>query len=473
MTPKTVLPIAGGSKVVVPDSLDLITTYVVREQEDWFEDEIKFLRILLKPGQKVIDIGANYGLYTLSMANAIGSEGRLWAFEPGSSTAAYLKESLVVNRIEMVVLDQRALSEQAGTARLSLNANAELNELVRDGGDGRLTEEVALTSLDEAQQYYGWSDIDFIKIDAEGEEAAIIKGGRRFLEKNSPLIQYEIKAGAAYHLDLVRLFSDIGYLSYRLIPGLNVLVPFNPNETIDPFLLNLFCCKADRAAKLATEGYLVLDDAEWRNPDSSDTAAVLAQRLGVEAHGWRSYLLRLPYGRMLSDVWQTSGRGQQFAAIEKAIALHSIANDKREDTVIRVMALRSCFNILSECVRQEPSGFRRMTLARVAGDYGMRGIGVSALTALIQEIQTTNQLDFSEPFLAASERFDLIDPKGQVSNWIFAGLLETYERKSSFSSYYTGNSALQRLEVMGQLGYASPEMERRLGLVKQRFGIQK
>ena len=47
-----VLPIVDGLKVVVPDSMDLITPYVLREQGDWFEEEIRFVRRVLEPAQR-------------------------------------------------------------------------------------------------------------------------------------------------------------------------------------------------------------------------------------------------------------------------------------------------------------------------------------------------------------------------------------------------------------------------------------
>jgi hypothetical protein len=65
MSPTTTLTLVDGVRIIVPDSLNIITTYVLREQKDWFEDEIKFLRQLLQPGDRVIDVGANYGVYTL------------------------------------------------------------------------------------------------------------------------------------------------------------------------------------------------------------------------------------------------------------------------------------------------------------------------------------------------------------------------------------------------------------------------
>ena len=59
------LTLVDGVKIVVPNSLNLITPYVLREQPDFFEDELKSVSKLIGPGQKVIDLGANYGVYTL------------------------------------------------------------------------------------------------------------------------------------------------------------------------------------------------------------------------------------------------------------------------------------------------------------------------------------------------------------------------------------------------------------------------
>jgi len=176
----TTLTLVDGVQIVVPDSLDLITPYVLQEQQDWFEDEIKFLRHLLQPGQNVIDIGANYGVYTLSMAKKVGSTGRVWAFEPASSTARLLADGIAVNGFAHVALEQSALSSTPGTAQLSLNQNSELNSLVHGNPSTNASETVALTTLDECMKRYDWQNIDFVKIDAEGEESNILKGGERF-----------------------------------------------------------------------------------------------------------------------------------------------------------------------------------------------------------------------------------------------------------------------------------------------------
>ena len=131
MTASTTLTLVDGVRIVVPDSLGLMTPYVLLEQQDWFEDEIKFLRRALQPGQKVVDIGANYGVYTHSMAHTVGPSGRVWAFEPASSTARLLVEGIAANGFGHVVVESSALSNTCGSARLSLNENSELNALVQ------------------------------------------------------------------------------------------------------------------------------------------------------------------------------------------------------------------------------------------------------------------------------------------------------------------------------------------------------
>jgi FkbM family methyltransferase len=329
MLPTTILTMVDGVRVVVPDSLDLITPYVLREQQDWFEDEIKFLRRLLEPGDKVIDIGANYGVYTLSMARTVGPEGHVWAFEPASGTANLLAEGIAANGFAHVNLERSALSCNRGTAQLSLNQNSELNALLHGETPAEASETVALVTLDDCMQRYGWRDIELVKIDAEGEEANILKGGERFLGDLSPLVQYEVKVGEHVHLELVRAFARLGYDSYRLVPGLDLLVPFDIESPADAYQLNLFCCKPDRAARLAARGFLMEVDA------ATDHGLILKQWLphlsiGTGSHslyGWHHALVKLPYGAHLAGLWERTVAAGHSGEVEKALFLHALSRD--------------------------------------------------------------------------------------------------------------------------------------------------
>jgi FkbM family methyltransferase len=245
---------AGGVTVAVPGRIDLLTPYVLLEQEDWFEDEIGFLRKTLRAGMRVVDIGANYGLYTLSLAKVVGPSGRVWAVEPASGTADYLRQSVELNGFGQVTVIQKALSDREGTARLSIEANSELNSL--SAGTSGATEEVPLTTLDALAAGQAWGAIDFLKLDAEGEEERIVAGGVVFLGTASPLVMFEIRHGERLNLQLVERLAAAGYGTYRLVPGLDLLVPWDPAAALDPFQLNLFACKPDRAALLESAGAL-------------------------------------------------------------------------------------------------------------------------------------------------------------------------------------------------------------------------
>lgn len=471
MTSSTTLTLVDGVRIVVPDSLNLITPYVLQEQQDWFEDEIKFLRGMLQPGQKVIDIGANYGVYTLCMANAVGATGRVWAFEPASGTASLLAEGIAANGYTQVVLEQSALSSVSGTARLSLNDNSELNALVHDAPSTGAVETVPLQTLDECMEKHGWHEIDFMKIDAEGEEVNILKGGERFFREVSPLVQYEIKAGDDLHLELVQEFARRGYDSYRLVPGLDLLVPFDTASPADGYLLNLFCCKPERAARLAAQG-LLLDAAAHRRAVGAERMKVLADTFKIrEDYDWRRALGHMPYAARFTDLWgQTVAEGDSAEVVE-ALAFYAFSRDARQASVDRFTALEAGFQSLKRVCERQPSYLRLASLARVARDYGARSLAVSVLQQLGNTIFQQNRVDPREPFLAPGQRFDGVRPGESIGNWVLAAILEESERLGAFSSFYTGTAAQQRLQMIQSLGFGDAEMGRRLRLLQQRFGL--
>ncbi|HYC45076.1 MAG TPA: FkbM family methyltransferase [Burkholderiales bacterium] len=450
------LTLVDGVRVVVPDSLQLITPYVLREQEDWFEDEFAFLRELLEPGENAIDIGANCGVYTLTIARAVGPSGHVWAFEPASDTARLLAAGIDANGCANVTLQQCAISGARGTAELALHGHSELNALVRGSAGGSATETVRVETLDALAGTFGARTIDFLKIDAEGEEAAIIAGAAAFFERHSPLVQYEIKAGDQIHFELVAAFAARGYRSYRLVPGLGVLVPFEADAAPDPFLLNVFCCKADRAARLAARGKLV---------DRPERAVARPE------HDWRESIAGAPYGRQLAASWQRTVDAGRSGDVEAALALHAMRRDGAYSAAQRFGALQESFRLLRALCEDEPDYLRLASLARVAGEYGARAVAVRALNDLYGSIARSQSADVSEPFLPPLARFDGLDPAGAIGKWVLGAVLEAMEKLAAYSSFYTGAGARERLQTIARLGFGSPEMQRRLALVNARFPV--
>jgi FkbM family methyltransferase len=469
MTRTRTFDITGGARIVTPDSLNLVTPYVLYEQEDWFEEEIGFLRLFLQPGQQAIDVGANYGIYTLSIAKAVGPTGAVWAFEPASSTAAFLEQGIAANKFTQVILERSALSRECGSAQLTLNNDPELNALTRANETAGASETVPVATLDDCLQRYGWKHIDFLKIDAEGEEANIIEGGRRFFADLSPLILYEVKAGATVHLELVAKFAAVGFDSYRLVPGLDMLVPFDAAaEKPDNYLLNLFCCKKDCAASLSDRG-LLLDAASIAAYRTGNRLNDFRQRHGHE-YTWQRRLAALPYGSICAPFWDDSE--SDSAALNDALALYAISQDVNAPPLERFNALETSLKGLTSLSQGREPSLRLASLARVARAYGARLIAGGALNRLLETLIRDRTLDLDEPFLAPGERFDTVDPRGNILNWILAAALEEFEKVKAYSSYYTGEDSRRRLELIVSLGYESAEMRRRLLLIQTKFPVK-
>ena len=469
--PTLSLAMIDGVRVVVPNSLNLLTPYVLLEQQDWFEDEIKFLRRLLLPGQNVIDIGANYGVYTLSMAKTVGATGRVWAFEPASSTAHLLAEGIAINQFSQVILDRSAVSRASGTAQLSLHEQSEFNSLAHGQPPSGANESVTLITLDESMLRYDWREIEFLKIDAEGEEANILEGGKRFFAELSPLVQYEVNDAAKLHLELIQTFAKLGYDSYRLVPGLDLLIPFDSESKPDGYLLNLFCCKQDRAAKLEARGYLLRSRAHLTASITAKPEASPGEAHNGETYAWGYTIAKLPYGEQLASVWaQTMAEGGR-TELDQALTCYAISRDAALSSHERFAALDTALGLLMELTDRQASHLRLATLARVARDHGERGLAVSALQFLLGDAKSHSHLtDLNEPFLVPTERFDTVPPGNSINDWLLTAVLEAVEQLASFSSFYSKTTARERLELICSRGFVSPEMERRLDLLQKRFG---
>jgi FkbM family methyltransferase len=466
MVETAVLPLVDGVRIVVPNSIELITPYVLREQQDFFEDELRFVRELLQVGQRVIDIGANYGVYTLPMAQKVGPDGHVWAFEPASSTAQFLAQGIAANAFGHVTLEQKAVSISPGSAQLSLQRDPELNSIIHGQSPAGHSETVTLVTLDECMDRYRWTDIELMKIDAEGEENNIVKGGRRFFANLAPLVQYELKKDAAnLNFGLIREFAALGYDSYRLVPGLNLLVPFDAGSQPDPYLLNLFCCKTARADRLAARGVLL------RSSDVTATGVFAGVDLSSGAVGpsyhWSNALAQLPYAAPLSSAWRAAEEAGDSTGVIRALSLYSRSRDAALSPLDRFRALEASFLVLKAECEREPVRLRLASLARVAHDYGARAVSVNALRKLLEYVREAG-VDPNEPFLPPPERFDSIPGAGAVP-WLVAAVLEQLEKREYYSSFYAGAAALERLEDIHALGFGSPEMERRLSLVRLRI----
>jgi FkbM family methyltransferase len=155
----------------------------------------QFLARRVKPGMTVVDVGANFGYYTLLFADAVGESGHVIAVEPNPDAVALLRETVLLNgyasRTRIV---PHALSSVAGRAWLYAPDGEPKNATIVEQAalPGGSTIEVSTLTLDEVALQY--PKIDLVKIDAEGGEVGVIAGMQRVIARDHPMIVLEFNA---------------------------------------------------------------------------------------------------------------------------------------------------------------------------------------------------------------------------------------------------------------------------------------
>ncbi len=172
---------------LIPDRITFNDTIVVLNQRDpvvsgalalglYEKDEISFLSQAVQKGMKILDIGANVGLYTAILGKGSGDQGRVYAFEPDPENFRFLQRTIAANKLLHVHAVQAAAAAEAGKMRLFTSSeNRGDNRLYgNELSDGFV--DVDVIRLDDFLQGEGVENIDLIKIDVQGYEAEVLKG---------------------------------------------------------------------------------------------------------------------------------------------------------------------------------------------------------------------------------------------------------------------------------------------------------
>jgi FkbM family methyltransferase len=181
--------------------------------------ELRFIAAQLRPGETAADIGCHKGAYTYWMRRQVGSTGEVISFEPQPRQVAYLRRAFAAMRYRNVSLVPMGLSNAPG--RLSLHipmAKGATHEasFVAAAWNGRPCDkvDVEVTTLD---AYFSGRDSgpDFLKIDVEGHELAVLEGGRETLAKHRPTILVECESRHRPDGDVrpvLALLESMGYV---------------------------------------------------------------------------------------------------------------------------------------------------------------------------------------------------------------------------------------------------------------------
>lgn len=214
-----------------------------------FEPALVVLSALVRHGDTILDVGANFGVYSLLLAKRAGRAGRCYAFEPGAEALAQLRHNLMRNPELQIEIVPMALSDSEGVASLFHTGGPTTFNVA--AGDSHDRETIATTTLDAWSARSQLERIDVMKIDVEGHETSVFLGGRSTLSTHRPIIMFEVsrnalqRGGRTFESSWNSL-AEIGYQMYRLHE--QQLLPLLAPEEGNLFAVHPEAGNADRVA---------------------------------------------------------------------------------------------------------------------------------------------------------------------------------------------------------------------------------
>ncbi len=171
-------------------------------------------RRILRPGDTALDMGANIGLVTMAMADAVGPAGRIEAFEPQPRLAEFIRRSAGLNGYRQVTVHEVALGSEDGTAELCIpHDNAGRGSLSRSV-DAAEVIPVPIRNAGPMLDGLALGPIRLVKMDVEGHEEEIVTGAEDFLRRSPPeAILFELNSyeGAFRDQPVVERLLRLGY----------------------------------------------------------------------------------------------------------------------------------------------------------------------------------------------------------------------------------------------------------------------
>jgi FkbM family methyltransferase len=214
-------------------------TQVVLSYGTYEPEETRVFRSKCRPGDTVIDVGANVGWYTIIASKFVGNNGRVIAFEPEPENFAILKRNVLANGCDNVTLEQKALSNAAGELTLYLDeANKGRHSTVLDW-KGKTIKVEALRLDDYLENRF--KKVDFVKIDVEGAEPMVLEGMKRAVESNPAIrlvVEFAPERWVAAGHQPEQFLDDLikqGFLIYIIDEAGRQLVPTTSAELLALF----------------------------------------------------------------------------------------------------------------------------------------------------------------------------------------------------------------------------------------------
>ena len=213
---------------------------------EYSQGEAELFDAIIRPGDWVIEGGANIGAHTVHLAQLVEENGAVIAFEPQRLAFQLLAGNIAINSLTNVQCLQKCLADKPGFVKVPVFDPTKKNNfgalsLLKDYPEGEIVEVATLDS-------FKFKRCDFIKLDVEGMELNVLAGAERLINKFHPIIYAEANRNEK-RIPLLVWLRERGYKIYSHNPPLyNPQNYFNNPENIFSTIVstNVLCVPSQR-----------------------------------------------------------------------------------------------------------------------------------------------------------------------------------------------------------------------------------
>jgi FkbM family methyltransferase len=230
-----------GVSLYVHQSSDIVSE-CIRKFASWELGESAFVLENVSSGDIVIDLGANIGYYTSIFGKLVGPTGVVYAFEPNDDNFHLLNRNIRLNNLGNVRAMKAIVGENPGVEMLFEHdeSNAGAHMAVGVGGDSFNKRTIhPRIKLDDLMPV-GIDRVDFIKIDTQGSEPLIFRGGQNLIKDNARRLKMVVEYTPSwirdfYNMhpsDFYRQIQSIGFDGFFIDPRDNMVKPVDDIEEL-------------------------------------------------------------------------------------------------------------------------------------------------------------------------------------------------------------------------------------------------
>ena len=181
---------------------------------EWAEVELDLLFQVLKPGDVVLDVGANIGTHTVALAKKVTDTGVVVAFEPQRLTYQMLCGNVSLNALTNVLCQNVVVSDQPGSTLIpTLDPRVQRNFGAVTSEGHTAGERVPAVRIDDLQL----GRCNLIKVDVEGAEVRVLGGARATIATHRPVLFVENNSEERSSA-VLRTLDELGYSCWWHIP---------------------------------------------------------------------------------------------------------------------------------------------------------------------------------------------------------------------------------------------------------------